>query len=195
MRAHFQNTQDAGTAKLRPFLLAVLLAQSLPALAAAPISAPAAAAGAAAAATVPALDPKVCDGKPVIMVVRGTLKDRARLAQYAAAIRASGLYPILGGYYLNVPRAVAVFEGTPDPNDSIIMARFPCLAHARAFWYSKAYQETVKPNRLNPSAGDFLVTVYPELPIPEHMAGRVQPPTYTPSPGPEVAASVPQVPQ
>lgn len=170
-----------------PLLLLLLVA--LPARAQSPpaIAAPAAA--------TPALDPKVCDGKPVIMVIRGVLKDRARLAHYAAAIRASGLYPILGGYYLNVPRTVAVFEGTPDPNESIIMARFPCFAHARAFWYSKAYQETVKPNRLNPSAGDFVVTVYPELPIPEHMSGRVQPPHYTPSPGPDVAAGVPQVPQ
>lgn len=167
--------------------LAFLIAGPAQAQPAPPIAAP--------TASIPALDPKVCDGKPVIMVVRGMLKDRARLAEYAAAIRASGLYPILGGYYLNVPRAVAVFEGTPDPNDSIIMARFPCLAHARAFWYSIAYQETVKPKRLNPSAGDFLVTVYPELPIPEHMAGRVQPPVYTPSPGPEIAAAVPMVPQ
>lgn len=150
-------------------------------------------AAAALPATAPALNADVCDGKPVIMVVRGPVHDRARLARYAAAIRASGLYPILGGYYLNAPRAVAVFEGAPAANDSLLMVRFPCLAHARAFWYSRAYQEQVMPVRRDPDAGTFTVTVYPEAPLPDYMAGRVQPGGYVAVPPPSVAARVPQV--
>jgi uncharacterized protein (DUF1330 family) len=132
------------------------------------------------AATAPATTAP-CDGKPVIMVVRGLIADRARLMGYAKALQASGLYPQLGGYYLNVPRVLDVFEGTPPPNESILMVRFPCLAHARAFWHSRAYQQQVRPERLNPSAGDFTVTVYAEAALPPHMAGRVTPPAYTPA--------------
>jgi hypothetical protein len=51
--------------------------------------------------------------------------------------------------------------------------RFPCLANAQAFWNSKDYQERIKPLRLNPSAGDYLVTVYPEAPVSADLAGKV----------------------
>ena len=129
------------------------------------------------------------------MVVAGLLKDRARLAAYAQAIRASGLYDTLGGYYMNSPRAVATFEGTPPPGASTLMVRFPCFAHARAFWYSTKYQREIVPLRLNPSAGDFTVTVYPEIAVPPYMSGRVQPGGYTPVPDPDVAAAIAQVPE
>lgn len=122
----------------------------------------------------------VCDARPVIMVVRGLIADRDRLMGYARALQASGLYPQLSGYYLNRPGAIAVFEGTPAPNESILMVRFPCLAHARAFWNSRAYQDEVRPARLAPSAGDFTVTVYAEAELPDYMAGKVQPPAYAP---------------
>jgi hypothetical protein len=47
------------------------------------------------------------------------------------------------------------------------------LANAKAFWYSKVYQEKIKPLRLNPSAGNYLVTVYPEIPLRSDLAGKV----------------------
>lgn len=121
-----------------------------------------------------------CDANPVIMVVRGLITDRDRLMGYARALQASGLYPQLSGYYLNRPGAIAVFEGNPPPNESILMVRFPCLAHARAFWNARAYQDEVRPERLAPSAGDFTVTVYAEATLPDHMVGKVQPPDYAP---------------
>ncbi len=129
------------------------------------------------AAPVP-LDPAKCDNRPVIMVVSGLIHDRARLAAYAKAIRESGLYPLLGGYYLNNPRAVATFEGTQPANASTLMVRFPCLAHARTFWYSKQYQEKIIPLRSNPDAGTFTVTVYEENALPAYMQGRVAPGAY-----------------
>ena len=45
---------------------------------------------------------------------------------------------------VNQPRAVATFEGAPPPNHSTLIVRFPCLANAQAFWYSKEYQERIK---------------------------------------------------
>jgi uncharacterized protein (DUF1330 family) len=114
-----------------------------------------------------------CDNRPVVMVVEGHIRDAKRLGAYAAAIRSSGLYQKLGGYYVINPRPVALFEGAPAPERSILLVRFPCLAHARAFWNSREYREKIMPLRLNPSAGDFIVTVHMELPRPDYMAGRV----------------------
>ncbi len=116
--------------------------------------------------------PPPCD-KPVYMVVAGPTHDRARMQAYAKAIFDSGLYQQLGGYYINAPVPVATFEGDVPPNQVTLIVRFPCLANARAFWYSKAYQDSIKPLRLDPSAGDYTVTVYAEIPVRADMAGKV----------------------
>lgn len=116
--------------------------------------------------------PPPCD-KPVYMVVAGPTHDRARMQAYAKAIFDSGLYQRLGGYYINAPVPVATFEGDAPPNQATLIVRFPCLANARAFWFSKTYQEKIKPLRLNPSAGDYTVTVYAEIPVRADMVGKV----------------------
>lgn len=126
----------------------------------------------AAAATASAPLP-VCDNKPVLMVVAGRTIDRARMLAYGKAIADSRIYEKLGGYYLNAPRPIATFEGSPPPGYSTIIVRFPCLANAQAFWSSVEYQTKIKPLRLNPSAGDYTVTVYPEAPLRADMAGKV----------------------
>lgn len=125
------------------------------------------------AAATPQPDPDRCDNRPVIMVVEGHLRDAARLAVYAEAIRVSGLFQRLGAYYLINPRPVAVFEGSAPPERSILAVRFPCFAFARAFWNARLYREQIVPLRSNPSAGEFTVTVHLELPIPAYMAGRI----------------------
>jgi uncharacterized protein (DUF1330 family) len=125
---------------------------------------------ASAAAAAPSQPVETCDDKPVLMVVYGPMHDRDRMVAYGKAIADSGLYKKLGGYYLNSPRSAAIFEGKPT---SMIIVRFPCLANAKAFWNSKDYQEKIKPMRLNPSAGDFTVAVYPEIPLREDMQGKV----------------------
>jgi uncharacterized protein (DUF1330 family) len=114
-----------------------------------------------------------CDNKPVYMVVAGPTHDRTRMQAYAKAIADSQLYQKLGGYYVNAPVPVATFEGEPAKGHATLIVRFPCLANAKAFWYSKTYQEKIKPLRLNPSAGDYLVTVYPEIPLRSDLAGKV----------------------
>jgi uncharacterized protein (DUF1330 family) len=119
-----------------------------------------------------------CEGPPVVMVVAGPTHDSARMKAYADKIAKSGLYQKLGAYYLNVPRALATFEGEPSKDHTVLMVRFPCFANAHAFWHSREYQERIKPMRLNPSAGEYLVTVYPEAPIRPDMIGKVAPPYY-----------------
>jgi uncharacterized protein (DUF1330 family) len=124
----------------------------------------------AAAAAAPVAEP--CD-KPVYMVVAGPTHDRARMGAYAKAIADSGLYQKLGGYYVNAPAPLVTFEGEPPKGYVALIVRFPCLANAKAFWYSKTYQETIKPLRQNPSAGDYVVTVYPEIPVRVDISGKV----------------------
>jgi uncharacterized protein (DUF1330 family) len=130
-------------------------------------------AAAAAAAPAPAPPAKAACDKPVIMVVAGPTHDRARMLAYGKAIADSRLYQKLGGYYLNIPAAAATFEGTPPAGYTTLMVRFPCLANAKAFWNSRTYQEEILPLRQGPSAGDYIVTVYPEAPLREDMVGKV----------------------
>lgn len=125
----------------------------------------------AAAAATPA--PEVCDNKPVLMIVSGPTIDRARMIAYAKAIADSGMYQKLGGYYLNGPAPLDVLEGAPPKGYTNLIVRFPCLANARAFWHSREYQEKIKPLRLNPSAGDYVVVVYPEAAVRADMVGKV----------------------
>jgi uncharacterized protein (DUF1330 family) len=112
------------------------------------------------------------------MVVSGPTHDGARMRAYGEAIAKSGLYQKLGAYYLNAPRPVATLEGETPKNHTLLMVRFPCLANAKAFWYSRDYQEKIKPMRLNPSAGEYSVTVYSEAPLRADLAGKVTPPLY-----------------
>lgn len=139
------------------------------------------------------LDAARCDHKPVIMVVSGISIDRERMIAYGKAIAESGLYAKLGGYYLNNPRPAAVFEGEMPKGYTTLMVRFPCLAHARAFWQSKLYQETIIPMRRNPDAGQFLVTVYAEAELPAYMKGKVKPAGYRWKPAADVADGIAQV--
>ena len=125
----------------------------------------------AAAAATPAVE--ACDNKPVYMVVAGPTHDRARMQAYGKAIADSELSQKLGGYYINAPIPLATFEGEPPKGYATLIVRFPCFANAKAFWYSKTYQEKIKPLRLNPSAGDYVVTVYPEIPMRGDMAAKV----------------------
>ncbi|NJS15121.1 MAG: DUF1330 domain-containing protein [Sphingopyxis sp.] len=126
----------------------------------------------------PEAAPPPCD-KPVYMVVAGPTHDRLRMQAYAKAIFDSGLYQQLGGYYINAPVPVATFEGEVPATQATLIVRFPCLANAKAFWYSKTYQERIKPLRLNPSAGDYTVTVYAEIPLRADMVGKVGAAGYT----------------
>jgi len=139
-------------------LLAVLLVQ------------PASSAGAAAAAPHPTA---TCDS-PVYMVIEGKTLDRARMGQYAAAIASSEIYQKLGGYYVNIPRPIEVFEGEVDADYVNLTVRFPCIENARAFWNSRVYQDEIIDIRQKPtSAGDYTVTIYAEAPLREDMVGRV----------------------
>ncbi len=113
-----------------------------------------------------------CDA-PVYMVVEGRTLDRARMGQYAKAIADSELYQKLGGYYVTMPRPIEVFEGELAPDYVNLTVRFPCIENARIFWNSRVYQDHIRPMRLNPSAGDYRVTIYAEAPLREDMAGRV----------------------
>lgn len=114
-----------------------------------------------------------CD-TPVLMVIEGRTLDRARMGQYAAAIAKSEIYQKLGGYYVNVPRPIEVFEGDVPPDYVNLTVRFPCVENARAFWNSRVYQDEIVDIRRKPtSAGDYTVTIYAEAPLRDDMVGKV----------------------
>ena len=115
-----------------------------------------------------------CDSeKPVIMLVAGRTLDAQRMRDYAIALGSSDLYPNARGYYLNIPRPVRILEGEPDADDVALMVRFPSECSAVNFWYDDFYQTEIKPIRLNPSAGDYVVTLYNEADLPPYMADKV----------------------
>lgn len=115
-----------------------------------------------------------CDSEqPVIMLVAGRTLDAERMRDYAIALGSSDLYPNARGYYLNNPRPVRILEGDPDVNDVALMVRFPSECAAVSFWYDDFYQSEIKPLRLHPSAGDYVVTIYNEASLPPYMAGKV----------------------
>ena len=117
---------------------------------------------------------ETCDGEtPVIMVVAGRTLDRAQMGKYAQALAQSGLYPKAKGYYLNNPRPIRHLEGNPHADDVALMVRFPSECAVLSFWSSDEYQNNVKPLRLNPRAGDYVVTVYAETALPSYMDGLV----------------------
>lgn len=119
------------------------------------------------------MDVGVCDNEPVVMVVNGVTFDRPQMQAYGKAIADNGIYKVLRGYYLNMPLPIAVFEGDVPKNYTTLIVRFPCFAHAKAFWYSDVYQNTIKPMRTETNAGSYSVTVYKEIDIPDYMKGKV----------------------
>jgi uncharacterized protein (DUF1330 family) len=104
---------------------------------------------------------------PVRMLVYGEIRDRKALGAYARALAASGLYPKNGGWYEAASPALEVFEGQPPPGRGVIIARFPCLEAARAFWYSPEYTEIRK---LRDGIADFEVLVLPAAQLPDYAA-------------------------
>ena len=66
-----------------------------------------------------------------------------------------------------------ILEGEPNADDVALMVRFPSECSAVNFWYDDFYQNEIKPLRLNPSAGDYVVTLYNEADLPPYMAGKV----------------------
>lgn len=139
------------------------------------------------------MDVGVCDNQPVIMVVNGVTHDRKTMQAYGKAIADAGIYVKLRGYYLNAPLPIAVFEGNAPKNYTTLMVRFPCLAHAKAFWYSDVYQNDIKPMRTKTNAGTYTVTVYKESDVPGYMAGKVEGQTYSETFDVSPTKDVPQI--
>jgi uncharacterized protein (DUF1330 family) len=80
-------------------------------------------------------------------------------ASYGQALRDSRLYERLNGYYLLSGRPIEVFEGDWSGRDMALIAEFPCLEAARAFYWGPEYQEILK---LREGAGQFTLAVWPK---------------------------------
>jgi uncharacterized protein (DUF1330 family) len=98
--------------------------------------------------------------RPAYLLVQGRVTDREGFKAYSAALPA--IYRRYGGEYLALVPApeVEVAEGEPELR-SIVLARFPSRAAARAFWDSPEYAEA---KRLRAGKGTFYVTILDGLP-------------------------------
>lgn len=98
--------------------------------------------------------------RPAYLLVQGHVTDREGFKAYNAAL--PPIYRKYGGEYLALVPAplVEVAEG-PAENRSIVLARFPSRAAARAFWDSPEYTEARK---LREGKGSFFVTILDGLP-------------------------------
>jgi len=99
--------------------------------------------------------------RPAYLLVQGRVTDREGFKAYSAAL--PPIYRKYGGEYLAlVPAAlVEVAEGEAEER-SVVLARFPSRAAARAFWDSPEYA-TAK--RLRDGKGSFFVTILEGLPL------------------------------
>ena len=121
-----------------------------------------------------------CD-EPVLLIASGPVRDAARMAAYAKAVQASGLYQQLGGYELASAQPLDVLEGNPSNGFVTTVVRFPCRANAVAFWNSATYQEQLKGLRTDPAASDLVVAIYPEPALRADLVGKVGDNSYTAS--------------
>lgn len=98
--------------------------------------------------------------RPAYLLVQGRVTDREGFKAYSAAL--PPIYRKYGGEYLAlVPAAlVEVAEGEAEER-SIVLARFPSRAAARAFWDSPEYAAA---KRLREGKGSFFVTILEGLP-------------------------------
>ena len=94
--------------------------------------------------------------RPAYLLVTARISDPVKMAAYAGALAASGLYPRHGGRYLFVGKAAMALEDWPG--DSVVCAVFPSRAAAQAFWDDPEYQTAIKP--LRAGAGDFHVAIF-----------------------------------
>lgn len=99
------------------------------------------------------------DEQPVFMIVIGRITDSEKMGAYQKALMESGLYPLNRGSYRAFGRPLDVFEGDVPENQAYVVAEFPSLGAAQAFWNSDAYQQDIKP--LREGAGEFEVVVIP----------------------------------
>jgi uncharacterized protein (DUF1330 family) len=114
------------------------------------------------AGAIPLALPANCN-KPVFMVVSYWRSEQGGMQQYGRELRDRKLYETLKGWYI-ARRPVEIFEGTWDANRMFLVAQFPCREAARAFYYSKEYQEII-PYRAG-ATDNLTITVHDVEPSP-----------------------------
>ena len=98
--------------------------------------------------------------RPAYLLVQGRVSDREGFRAYSDAL--PPIYRKYGGEYLALVPAPAldILEGEPE-HRSIVLARFPSLEAAHAFWNSSEYTAA---KQLRAGKGTFYVTVLDGLP-------------------------------
>lgn len=95
--------------------------------------------------------------KPVYLLLTARITDARKMAAFAKALDASGLYSAHGGVALIDGQPVNRLEGWPDGVGAVLV-RFPSRTAAESFWFSAAYQNDLKP--LRRGAGTVQVAIF-----------------------------------
>lgn len=72
------------------------------------------------------------------LVATVRITDPAKFADYAKGI--AGLSETFGGEYVTRGKVADVLEGNSDPDERVVVSRFPDAASARAYIASPAYR-------------------------------------------------------
>ena len=100
---------------------------------------------------------------PVIMIVVGSIKAGASMREYGKAVNQSSVYSDHRGYYMAIS-PIEMFEGQWPANRIFLAAEFPCVEAARGMWFSKEYQERIRP--LRDGCCDLTVSIHRKRPSP-----------------------------
>ena len=95
--------------------------------------------------------------RPAFLLMTARITDSDKVAAYAEALEASGLYAAHGGVVQVSGVPANAVEGWPAGINAVL-ARFPSRAAAEAFWFSAKYQQDIKP--LRRGAGTFQVAIF-----------------------------------
>jgi len=117
------------------------------------------------AITVPAQQTNDRCNEPVDMMILSIVHDEVRYNAYRSSLQELGTLEVFGGKILALgTRLVAepeMLEGNWPKNRHTFVIRWPCVAAARSFWDSEAYQQTHLPLRVG--AGEFNIALFPAL--------------------------------
>jgi uncharacterized protein (DUF1330 family) len=110
-----------------------------------------------------AASPASCND-PVLLLVWIEGLDRAKSKPYGDGLRATQIVPRHGGRYLAVSPPTLVLEGKWPAERGFVVEQYPCEQAFREMWFSREYQEKLKP--LRDGSGEYTVALFKLRPQP-----------------------------
>lgn len=104
-----------------------------------------------------AASPESCN-EPVILIVWVDGFDRAKSKAYGDGLRSTKIVPRHGGRYIAVSPPVEVLEGAWPAERAVVVEQYPCQQAFREMWFSREYEDKLKP--LRAGTGDYKIALF-----------------------------------